>query len=144
MATLKQRITIQKISEYIRNNPSRKSISLGMLLKEVGYSESVSKSPQRVTETKGFKELLEGAFPNDQLLKIHKKLLNKQEIISYKGKILKTGQPHGDVKYALNLLYNLKNLTIESVPKEPHNYDLSKLTDKELELLEKLTTKIQL
>ena len=51
MATTKQKIAAKKISENIRIQGPKKPI--GEILKESGYSEGVSKSPQRVTETKG-------------------------------------------------------------------------------------------
>lgn len=109
MATTKQKIAVKKLSENIRNTKS-KSTSLGKILRESGYSESVSKSPQRVTESKGWKELMEECFPTEKIYKIHKKILDKKEIIAYKGEFIKTRQPHSDVKYALDMIYKLKGL----------------------------------
>jgi len=92
------------MSENIRKGGSK---TTGQILKEAGYSESVSKSPQRVTESKGWQELMEEYFPSEYLLKKHKKLLNKKEIVTYKGDFKKTRQPHTDVKYALDMLYDI-------------------------------------
>jgi hypothetical protein len=47
------RTAVKKISENISKG---KKVILGEILREVGYSESVCESPQRVTETKAFKE----------------------------------------------------------------------------------------
>jgi len=110
MATIRQRVTIEKLSEIIRKSPSQKTITIGRILKSAGYSESVCKAPQRVTESKGYQELMKEYFPSDDLIKLHKKLLEKEEIVCYKGDFKKTGQPHSDAKYALDMLYKIKGL----------------------------------
>ena len=107
MPTKKQEIAVQKLSENIRN-PKGKKVTMKKVLKESGYSESVCNSPQRVTKTKGWNELLEEKFPQEKLLKLHEKILNKSEIVSYKGDVIKTGQPHSDSKSALEMVYRLK------------------------------------
>lgn len=53
MAVENPKTAAKKISENIR---AGKKVILGKILEEVGYSESVCKAPQRVTETKAFKE----------------------------------------------------------------------------------------
>lgn len=128
MATTKQKTAVKKMSENIRNGGSK---STGEILKEAGYSESVSKSPQRVTGSKGWQELMEEYFPSEYLLKKHKKLLNKKEIVSYQGEYTKTRQPHSDVKYALDMLYKLKGLYKE--PKQVDYNPYKELSDEELD-----------
>lgn len=128
MATTKQKIAVKKMSENIRKGGSK---TTGQILKEAGYSESVSKSPQRVTESKGWQELMEEYFPSEYLLKKHKKLLNKKEIVTYQGEYTKTRQPHSDVKYALDMLYKLKGLYKE--PKQVDYNPYSDLSDEELD-----------
>lgn len=139
MATTRQKIAAKKLSENIRNQGSKKP--MGKILKEAGYSESVSKSPQRVTETKGWKELMEEYFPNEYIYKIHKKILDKKEIIVYKGEFIKTRQPHSDVKYALDMIYKLKGLYKEnefsvSISNATDSMSMEEL-DEEIEHLEK-------
>lgn len=112
MATTKQKIAAKKLSENIRKQGQKKPMQ--EILQESGYSESVSKSPQRVTESKGWKELMDEYFPAEKIYRIHKKLLNKKEIIAYKGEFIKTRQPHSDVKYALDMIYKLKGLYKEN------------------------------
>jgi hypothetical protein len=123
MATTKQKIAAKKLSENIRKQGQKKPMQ--EILKESGYSESVSKSPQRVTESKGWKELMEEYFPAENIYRIHKKLLNKKEIIAYKGEFIKTRQPHSDVKYALDMIYKLKGLYKEN----EFSVNLSSTTD---------------
>jgi hypothetical protein len=51
MATTKQKIAVKKMSKIIRKGGPK---TTGQILKEAGYSESVSKSPQRITGSKGW------------------------------------------------------------------------------------------
>jgi hypothetical protein len=128
MATTKQKIAVKKMSENIRNGGSK---TTGEILRASGYSDSVSKSPQRVTESKGWQELMEEYFPSEYLLKKHRKLLNKKEIVTYQGEYTKTNQPHSDVKYALDMLYKLKGAYKQVVYIENSPY--KDLTDEELD-----------
>lgn len=109
MPTQRQIKTIKKISENLGNKP------LGKILRESGYSESTSKTPSRVINTKSWQSLIEEYFPDELLLNIHKSLLLKKETFTYKGKVIITKQPHSDAKHALELMYKLKGkLKIES------------------------------
>lgn len=130
MPTIKQRIAVEKLSEIIRNSQGKKTITIGRILREAGYSESVCKAPQRVTQRKGWQELIKEYFPDDLLVKKHRELLNKKEIVTYKGTYKKTDQPHTDVKYALEMLYKLKKKYDEFV-REPSEIDL--MTDEEID-----------
>jgi hypothetical protein len=56
MASKNAENVAKKISENIRKG---KKVILGEIIEESGYSESTSKSPQRVTETKSFKKAIE-------------------------------------------------------------------------------------
>lgn len=74
MATFKQQLAFRKLSENISKS-GKKPLNLGSALRAAGYSESVCRSPQRVTETKGWTELLEQYFPDNLVLIKHKQLL---------------------------------------------------------------------
>lgn len=54
MATERQKALFKKKLETIQRN---EPVYLGRLMKEVGYSLSMSKSPSAVTESKGWKDL---------------------------------------------------------------------------------------
>ncbi|GAB4158430.1 MAG: hypothetical protein Fur003_2190 [Candidatus Dojkabacteria bacterium] len=138
MATIRQKRAVEKLSENIRNPKSNRK-SLGSILKDSGYSESVCKAPQRVTESKGWSELMSKYFPEEYLLKIHKKLLNKKETISYKGNYIQTDQPHTDVKYALEMIYKLKGLFKEVEGLSQRDVDELKQIKKEQEEFEEQT-----
>jgi len=64
MATLKQKMLVKKVLE----NKGNKRVSVSQAMKEVGYSDSLSKNPQIVTKSKGFQELLEKYLPDDLIL----------------------------------------------------------------------------
>jgi hypothetical protein len=50
--TNKQKALIKKISENV-------GMPMGQAMREVGYSKSTALSPERVTDTKGWQELME-------------------------------------------------------------------------------------
>jgi hypothetical protein len=84
---------------------------------------------------------MEEYFPADKIYKIHKKLLNKKEIVSYKGEFIKTRQPHSDVKYALDMIYKLKgfykdNEVSVNITNKTDTMSMEEL-DQEIERLEK-------
>ncbi|KKK95757.1 hypothetical protein LCGC14_2669610, partial [marine sediment metagenome] len=49
-------------------------------MREVGYSENTINTPKNLTNSKGFKELMEKNLPNELLTKKHKALLNSKRI----------------------------------------------------------------
>lgn len=81
-------------------------------MRQSGYSESMSKNPQKLTESEGWQELMNQHLPDSLLAKRHKALLNKQEVIIVRdGKESHTElteQPHADVKAAIDMAYKLK------------------------------------
>ena len=106
--TIRQMIAVRKLSEIIRKSKRQKGITIGRILREAGYSESVAKSPQRVTERKGWQELMSKHFPNENIAKLHKELLNKKEVFVIDKKVVYGKQPHSDTKGVLDMTYKLK------------------------------------
>lgn len=74
MPTLKQKKAFKKT---IENNGS---VSRAMI--EAGYSPNFAKNPQTLTESNGWKELMDEYLPDKLLAKKHLELLNKKEIIT--------------------------------------------------------------
>jgi len=60
MATIKQKMAVQKIVEN-GGNVSRSMI-------EVGYSPATAKTPDKLTDSKGYQELLNEYLPDDFIL----------------------------------------------------------------------------
>ena len=53
-------------------NGGSKEIGISKIMTEVGYSPNTVKTPQKLTESKGWNELCETYLPDDELVKIHK------------------------------------------------------------------------
>lgn len=74
MSSLRQQIAVKKLSEIIGNSKGQKNISMGRILREAGYSNETSKTPQLVTESKGFKEELNSLVSDNKIIKTHVEL----------------------------------------------------------------------
>ncbi len=74
MATLKQK-KAHKLSVENHGNVSKS-------MKEAGYTEASAKNPKNLTESKGWAELMEEAFPDDLLTKVHTEGLEATKINS--------------------------------------------------------------
>lgn len=72
MPTIRQKMAFKKLME---NNG--KSVSKAM--KESGYG-TTSKNPHLLTESKGFKELLNEYLPEEDLMQVHKQLTLSQRV----------------------------------------------------------------
>lgn len=72
MATIKQKRAIDKIVENGGN------VSRAMI--EVGYSPATAKTPQKLTESKGWDELTKEFLDDTDVAKKHKELLNSHSI----------------------------------------------------------------
>jgi len=83
MSSIRQQIAVQKLSEIIGNSKGQKHISMGRILREAGYSNETSKTPQLVTESKGFKKELAKLVPDEVLIKKHTELLNAYKLKTY-------------------------------------------------------------
>lgn len=106
MATTRQKKAVKILAE------NGGVVSKAML--KAGYSSVSSKTPKKLTASKGFKELMAKELPTGMLLKKHRALLEKKEllIVSDGNKdgahIENTGQPHSDVARALDMAYKLR------------------------------------
>ncbi len=88
MPTIKQKLALSKIVE------NRGNISKSML--EAGYNETTAKNPKNLTESKGWKELLDKSISDRKLIKVLDdglEAINEREIPDYavRHKYLETG-----------------------------------------------------
>ena len=65
-------IKLQKIKEH-------KPTKMGEIMIEAGYSEKSAEYPKRLTESKGWKYLLELYLPDERLIETHSELLNSKD-----------------------------------------------------------------
>lgn len=118
MSTIKQRTALAKAVE------NGGVISTAMIA--AGYSPATAKTPQKLTQSKAWAELMKKHFPDSKLASLHKKILEKKEVIvvsdgAKDGSHLEwTGQPHTDALKGLETAYKLKNkYTADSDPDKP-------------------------
>ncbi len=74
MATLKQKLVLKKMVEFGGN--------MGKAMLAVGYSPAMAKNPQKLTESKGWKELMGDYFPDEVLVMLTRELLFAHKIRS--------------------------------------------------------------
>lgn len=83
-------------------------------MSKAGYAPTTASRTNKLTRTKGWKELMDKHMPDSSLSKKHRELLNKKEILivsdgAKNGSHLEyTEQPHSDVAKALDMAYKLK------------------------------------
>lgn len=82
-STLKQKIAVKKLSEILGSVKNQKQITMGRILREAGYSLSVSKTPNLVTKTKGWKMLMKKFISDEVVMKAHKDLLHSCQLDHY-------------------------------------------------------------
>lgn len=88
--------------------------NISKAMREVGYTPISAATPKKLTNSKGWQELMKKYFPDSKLASLHKKLLEKKEVIvvsdgAKEGSHIEwTGQPHTDALKALETAYKLK------------------------------------
>lgn len=112
MPTIRQKEAFKKVL-------NGSTISRAMV--SAGYAETTASTTGKLTNTKGWQELMEQHLPDSRLAKRHREMLDKRETIVVRdGKeshIELTEQPHSDVSKALDMAYKLKG----RYPKEEDN-----------------------
>lgn len=119
MPTLRQQTAVQKISDFIRN-PTGRRCNLGEILKESGYSDSVSKKPHLVLGSAEFQKALNKALGDlDFQVKFqHLFLINQYDNLQVKAKAI-------DMYYKLTGKYQA--MKIQSVYDEEIEEALTKI-----------------
>lgn len=107
-ATLKQKIAFKKIVE------KRGNISTAMI--EAGYDENTAKNPKNLTESAGFKELMdEAGLSDEELLSKHSELLNSAVINSISFSTFQNPKKGKNKKYKALTDEEIKKI-IENAP----------------------------
>lgn len=103
MATLRQELAVQHMAENGGN--------VGKAMLAVGYSPVSAKTPQKLTQSKGFADLLEKYLPEKHLLSKHRGFLDSKRIVkTYQRGDLKevTEETDPNAVRALDMAYKLK------------------------------------
>lgn len=80
MATFKQKEAFKKISENLGN--------VSKTMREVGYSDITAATPSNLTNSKGWKELMDTYLPEEDLIKVHKEGLSCTKKIVIDGELI--------------------------------------------------------
>lgn len=133
MPTFRQKKALDKVVENGGN--------ISKAMEAAGYSPKTAKTPQKLTESKGWKELMDKYLPDKLLVEKHKALLEKQEVriknnmTTGEIEIIPTGEIDANsVKAGLDMAYKIKG---SYAPEKKHvsfeNDD--ELSDEDRELL---------
>lgn len=79
----RQLLAVKNLVEAVRKAKGKKSITLGKILQESGYSIAVSKHPSTIIEGKNFQRLLSKYLPDDKIASIHGDLLQASVLSHY-------------------------------------------------------------
>ena len=106
MATIKQKLVASKIVENGGN--------MGQAMVAAGYSPATAKTPQKLTSSKGWAGLIKEFLPDNDLLKIHKELLE-----SYKLEVCQFPKQKSDdgIRKIIKRVPGWKLITIEATEK---------------------------
>lgn len=106
---------------------------IGKAMIDAGYSENTAKTPSKLTNTKGWQELMETHLPQELIAQKHKALLNK---IDDKGEIDVTAVSKGvDMAYKIWGTYAPEksiNLNVEANITDPKARELAEKYEEEL------------
>lgn len=84
MPTTRQIIAVKKLAEILRNAKKQKGVTIQKILKEAGYSDNMARASTQVTQSKGFKSLMEQYLPLELGHKIHSELLQSATHDNYR------------------------------------------------------------
>lgn len=106
VSTLRQRVAYDNLVENGGN------VSKAMI--DAHYSKQTAKTPQKLTNSKGWIELLEEKIPDHKLLRKHNQLLDKKEFMAVGERGDRHIEPTGEidpqaVARALDMAYKLKS-----------------------------------
>lgn len=142
MPTIIQKKLAKALAETMLSSEKKTKAEI---VESCGYTGTTLKNPKQVIDTKGVQEELEKLLPDYLITEKHLELLNKKEIVVNKDSgIIYTGQPHSDVKGALDMAYKVKG-SYAPTKTENLNLNLSKeITPKEEEIAKKANDDLRL
>lgn len=104
--TLKQK----KAAELLVANGRKKgkTMSKGDILREAGYSEAVATQPEKVLDSRGFKEIFDELIPDSLIATTHKNLLTAKRGIYFMGAKVGEEENHDAQGRGLDMAYKIK------------------------------------
>ena|SRR3990167_297805 len=105
MATAKQKAAFNKISENHGN--------VSKTMREVGYAEITAETPKNLTDSIGWKELIEEHLPDSLLTKVHEEGLKANKIHGTENDFIEVPDYPTRHKY-LETAYKIKNKVVDA------------------------------
>ena len=141
MVTENQKQVFSKVKEKVRKG-EKVAVSKEM---EGTYSKSISKQPNRLTKSKGWQELMQQYFPDEDLAKVHKAGLKASKEMIVNGKKLEGVEiPDYSTRHKyLDSAYKLKGSYVpEQIETKSVNVNIN-LDAKTLKEVKALTEKLK-
>ena len=99
MPTIKQELSFKKLVEKVGNH---KPTTIGRIMRQCGYSDSMAKNPQKLTKSKGWEFLLSKIDDNKILAKVYEIAMGKDKRAALAAAIeifkLKSRYPKPDIE----------------------------------------------
>lgn len=111
MATIKQKLVALKMVEN--------GGSLGSAMREVGYSESMAKNPQKLTKSKGWQEIMSKSIRESELLRVHRQMLGSVRLEKLAFDLDISDE---DIRYIISKIKSAKLLVISKGPRKKTCY----------------------
>ena len=120
--TIKHKKALKRLAENGGN--------LGEAMRVAGYSKISSKTPKKMTSSKGWRELMDEYFPEEELAKLHAEQLGATSVIYKNRKQIELPDNQARLR-ALDLGYKVRgSYAAQKIKFEDPNEDL---TDEEIE-----------
>lgn len=79
-ANIRQERAALQIVDLVRTKKNISGVTMGKILKNAGYSDSIQTTPSKVTKSPSFQRLMDKYLPERSLLKKHKQLSNASHL----------------------------------------------------------------
>lgn len=107
--TIKQVIAFNLLSDALKQGKAT-ALNIGDILRKAGYAEEVAQSPKLVTESKGFKSLLDKYVDDDKLAKKHDSMLEAATLAPFTFPLSLTDE---EIKSIVQSMPNFRLITIK-------------------------------
>jgi len=111
MPTIKQKLVATKLVGTGGN--------ISQAMREAGYKEGTINTPQKVTESKGFQQLMTKILPENLVLKTHKQLLTAGELKSF---VFSNSLTDDEIKKVVEKIKGAKLIKIQRNSQNAHAY----------------------
>jgi len=101
MATIRQKKVLKEVVK-------KGGVSVSKAMVKAGYSLSTAHNPQKLTKSRGWRELLDKHLPDKKLLKVHKEALKATKVVTSMTEPDYTVVDHQTRLKAIEMAYRIK------------------------------------